>query len=130
MLLSFGDDYYIKEKCIESRNIDYTIAQSLRSAIDDYKKTTDIQVSKIVYGYDSSYIPYYYYNNFGNGDLTLRIVGNAHCIKEFFHVKVGSNLDIKLDQELISSIFQDNNWLEFSPEQIKIVGDTVYYCIF
>ena len=121
--IGFYGDWKLKVSNIELRENDYKIVQFLKESINSHN------ITKLVYATDSNFIkhPFPYCNC---GDTTLRIVGLEHCTKEYLQYYLGENIEIINDQNIASTIFEDKNWNSFSIEQIKIVGDTLYYCIF
>lgn len=111
------------------RQRDIAIATQISELITEYENSNQ-EIKYVEYCYD------FYNTKFDKdvrkvGEATQRVMWGDWVIDNAIRYFSGKKeLIINKNQDIYKNIFNEENWEEFSEEQVKFINDTMYFCIY
>ena len=98
--------------------------------IEKYERDTGNEVVNLCVINDIDAPPYYDEVNYTSDQINERSIGILSV--SIMEVVTGRRFNkVEMDEDVYKNYFEDKNWDYFDPEeQIVIVGDTAYWCVF
>ena len=109
---------------------EFKLAKHIVALINNYEENTGNKIEIIEFCYDSkeknSYLKMYNY-----AEATRRALAGDWCFENVLSLFINSRNFKKIrNQELHSTMFNNQEWDSFSDEQIKFKNERMYYCIY
>ena len=122
----------IAENHYLSNRQDLIYADLVQQKIRKYEVKTGIQVKKIAAVRDTVSTHYYHGIYYTWDQINERVLGLSTVSLLCYTSENGRDFHpTEMDDEVFDKYFKDRNWDEFDlDEQVIIVGDTLYWCVF
>ena len=127
-ILNIALYFIITHQHIRLNQLDKEILNKVSEKIEQYEAENNITITRLAIAYDRNTKEYEdwviktaAYNIRATASWTARYAIEDYTKKDFIHIYP--------DKEVAIS-FLNKDWDEFSEEQIYIVGDTLYFCVY
>lgn len=113
-----------------SNTLDKVYVRMTYEKIEKYERDTGNEVVNLCVINDIDAPPYYDEVNYTSDQINERSIGILSV--SIMEVVTGRRFNkVEMDEDVYKNYFEDKNWDYFDPEeQIVIVGDTAYWCVF
>lgn len=113
-----------------SNTLDKVYVRMTYEKIEKYERDTGNEVENLCVINDTDAPPYYDEVNYTSDQINERSIGILSV--SIMEVVTGRQFNkVEMDEEVYKKYFEGKNWDYFDPEeQIVIIGDTVYWCVF
>ncbi|MCQ2081333.1 MAG: glucosyltransferase domain-containing protein [Lachnospiraceae bacterium] len=113
-----------------SNKLDEVYVKMIDSKINMYEEETGKNVTKIAIGYDE-YAPFHY----SEVDMSYEQINESaaySAVNSLMKIFTDRNFDrTKMEPEVFDKYFKGKDWNSFNiDEQVIVVGDTVYWCLY
>lgn len=103
--------------------------KTIKYAIEKYEKENDTKITKFAYAFDQN--PQQYSENIKEiGSLTERKIACPWCVQEALEFYTNRRFDLVKMPVNIFSKFPQEDYTEFSEEQLVFSNDTLYMLIY
>ncbi len=115
-----------------SENLDILYAERVLEIVDEYEESTGIEVKSAAFCVDESWNPFYEQVKYGRSAINSRVSGLAtYTLIETVGAWSGRSFERgTMSQDVYDEYFAGKNWNKFDEEQVVIVGDALYWCVF
>lgn len=114
---------------IETQKMEKAYIEKINECINEYERDSGTSVDKVSIVLDENFN--YTYSNLPNNTFTTRGIlphySRIHTLNYYMNRKLEL---VNMDISIYRKYFENKNFEEFSEEQVKFEGDTVYICIY
>ncbi len=128
VLLNFANVHNLIMNHNKALKIDKEIVNIINNTISNYEKLSNNEITTIKWCFDGNTVLCYGNTRYCN-EITYRHIG-SWCTKYSIPYYFGENRTVVYDEQIFIDVFNEAGWDEFSEDQIKFSGDTMYYCVF
>lgn len=130
MVIYTGYNYItISNSNIEENKIDNEVGHKIKELVQNYEEENNIKVTKASVISDASRS--FYSSEKIKNTFTERSTANYYCIKEVIEYYLQRPITlVKMNEEIYNNNFKDKNWDKFAEEQIVLLDDVMYMCIY
>ena len=121
---------YFMKYIIGGYIVDYEDRQNVSRIIEkinNYEKTTGIEITKISF-YTDNNSNYTYSSIKSTGDINIKALRPEWSAIKIIEFYSGKHLEETEKDNEIEKKFQSINWDYYDDNQIEIVGDTIHFC--
>ncbi len=113
-----------------ANELDLKEVNQIKNYIEEYEFNTNKKIEKIAIVYDKN--PTWYYNNLNHKSLyTHRGLMIWWCNNELINFVLDRKLEkIKMPTNIYKEYFEGKDWDELNKEQIILIENTLYYCVY
>lgn len=114
---------------IMTNALDRHIGEQIAIKINEYEKNTNKTVRYFSFSYDENCSLSYF--KMPKNAYTYRGLSREYCIKNCVEYYTNHDLETKeMEYNIYEKYFKGKDWDKFKEEQIVIINDTLYMCIF
>lgn len=129
VLSNFASNQFLFANQLATNRMDKEIVLQVQNVINEYEDSVGINVNKISFIQDDA--PTWSYVEANSYDVLPRSMVVDWSIMSLFKFYTGRDYTrVDMDSKVHEKYFKNQNWSQFSLEQLKIVGDTIYIALY